>query len=53
MYLSPQVKRAIIKTKNIIDELDEFKVAPSKIFVEVARGGGKKENGLKLVRITS
>lgn len=42
MYLSPQVKRAIIKTKNIIDELDEFKGAPSKIFVEVARGGGKK-----------
>lgn len=42
-YVSPQVKRSIVKTIRVIDDLEKvLKVAPTKIFVEVARGGGKK-----------
>jgi len=46
MYLSPAVKRSIIQTLRIVDEIvDIKKSAPKKIFIEVAREHKDDEKG--------
>lgn len=46
MYVSPAVRRSIRQTLRIVDEIVGIqKAAPSKIFVEMARGGKPEDKG--------
>lgn len=50
LYLSPAVKRSVRQTLKIIDEITDIKKsAPSKIFVEVARGTKENLKGQRTV----
>lgn len=46
MYLSPAVRRSVIRTLDIVKELKAIlKKAPDKIFIEMARGAGETPKG--------
>lgn len=46
MYLAPAVRRSILRTLRVVDEVvDSRKGAPEKIFIEVARGSAAEMKG--------
>lgn len=50
MYISPAVRRSLRQTLRIVDEIVGIqKAAPSKIFVEMARGGKPEDKGTRTV----
>lgn len=50
MYVSPAVKRSLLQTVKIVDEIvDIRKSAPKKIFIEVAREKSEKDKGKRTV----
>lgn len=50
LYVSPMIKRSILQTMKIVDEIvDIQKAAPKKIFIEVARGTKEDLKGKRTV----